>query len=238
MAIAMMMLVMTNFSTSLLLPGINAMPLNLDWIRSIDNVDTRADSKGAVGGDNLFRRLSQKAYEVDPANGSTTTTKDLFTTRPNARDISNIVFRQDGEVGNMLFLTNIVWQWGQFIDHDFALTGHGDEYGTANIAVDDNVMNSSTCPSGHIEMSRTAYVDVDTTGTNDRDHENFITSFLDGSVVYGSTQERADLLRANDGTGKLKVMRFDGWMLYEWMFGLMLLALVVHRGGGCWTLVA
>ena len=82
------------------------MPLDLDpdWIRSIDNADTRADGKGGVGGDNLFRRIADSQYE----DGGLA--QDLFTSRPNARNISNIVFRQDGDVANMKFLTDISMQ--------------------------------------------------------------------------------------------------------------------------------
>ena len=37
-----------------------------------------------------------------------------------------------------------------------------------------------------------------------RQYVNEITSFIDGSQVYGSEAERAEFLRANNGTGKLK----------------------------------
>ena len=96
--------VIVTISTPLL-----AMPLDSDWIRSIDNTDTRADGKGAVGGDNMFRRIAESSYE----DGGLA--QDLFTSRPNARNISNLVFRQVGDVANMKFLTDIVWQWGQFL---------------------------------------------------------------------------------------------------------------------------
>ena len=88
---------------------VSAMPLDVDWIRSIDNTDTRTDGKGAVGGDNMFRRITESTYE----DGGLA--RDLFTSRPNARNISNVVFRQVGDVANMKFLTDIVWQWGQFL---------------------------------------------------------------------------------------------------------------------------
>ena len=43
-----------------------------------------------------------------------------------------------------------------------------------------------------------------------RQYINHITSFIDGSQVYGSTEERAAFLRANDGTGKLKNQIING----------------------------
>jgi RHS repeat-associated protein len=46
---------------------------------------------------------------------------------------------------------------------------------------------------------------------NPRAHQNRISSFLDGSVVYGSDSERAFALRRMDGSGKLKTS--DGELL-------------------------
>ena len=43
-----------------------------------------------------------------------------------------------------------------------------------------------------------------------RQYINEITSFIDGSQVYGSEEERAEFLRANDGTGKLKSQIVNG----------------------------
>ena len=50
------------------------------------------------------------------------------------------------------------------------------------------------------------------TGTgpgNPRQQFNLITGFIDASNVYGSDLARADWLRANDGTGKLKTSAGD-----------------------------
>ena len=43
-----------------------------------------------------------------------------------------------------------------------------------------------------------------------RQYVNEITSFIDGSQVYGSEEERAEFLRANDGSGKLKSQNING----------------------------
>lgn len=43
-----------------------------------------------------------------------------------------------------------------------------------------------------------------------RQYINEITAFIDGSQVYGSEEERAEFIRANDGTGKLKSQIVNG----------------------------
>ena len=43
-----------------------------------------------------------------------------------------------------------------------------------------------------------------------RQYVNEITAFIDGSQVYGSEEERAEFLRANDGTGKLESQVVNG----------------------------
>ena len=42
--------------------------------------------------------------------------------RPSAREVSNGLSAQSGSLVNNRDLTNFVWQWGQFLDHDIDLT--------------------------------------------------------------------------------------------------------------------
>ena len=56
-----------------------------------------------------------------------------------------------------------------------------------------------------IELNRAGYdITTGTSASNPRQHPNLVSSFLDGSVVYGSSPDRATALRTNDGTGRLK----------------------------------
>ena len=55
--------------------------------------------------------------------------------RENPRVISNAVVAQPGPMPNTRGLTNFVWQWGQFLDHDVDLTEGSDANGTAPIPV-------------------------------------------------------------------------------------------------------
>lgn len=61
-----------------------------------------------------------------------------------------------------------------------------------------------------INFQRSQYDRTTGTGTdNPRRHPNLVSSFLDGSAIYGSDDTRATALRLNDGTGKLKVSDGD-----------------------------
>lgn len=125
--------------------------------------------------------------------------------RPNARAISNAVCVQVGSVKDEHGLTDFVWQWGQFIDHDIDLTP--DSSGEAfNITVPNG---DPVFPDGSvIPLNRSKYDSATgTDGSNPRQQMDVITSYLDGSNIYGSDSGRADWLRSTDPTkkGQLKV---------------------------------
>ena len=131
---------------------------------------------------------------------------------PNPREISNIVCAQPGVINDERGLSDFNWLWGQFITHeiDFTLTQNGrvgengtPEQANIQIAEDDPVMGA---PGGsQIRLFRSLYVNVtDESGEQHREHPNSITSWIDGSVVYGSSQDTTNWLRTFEG-GKLKV---------------------------------
>src|SRR5207249_1338218 len=92
-----------------------------------------------------------------------------------------------------------IYVFGQFLDHDLDLTttNSGQAFNiTANQAGD------PFNPPGIIPLTRSTF--DPTTGTsNPRQQVNSVTSFLDGSQIYGSEATRADLLRTHGG-GRLK----------------------------------
>jgi peroxidase len=130
---------------------------------------------------------------------------------PNAREISNIVCAQPGIINDERGLSDFNWLWGQFITHeiDFTLTQNGrvGENGTPeaadiDIAEDDPDMGA---PGGSkIRFFRSLYVNVTENEVVHREHPNSITSWIDGSVVYGSSEETSNWLRTFEG-GRLKV---------------------------------
>ena len=109
---------------------------------------------------------------------------------PNARDISNAVAVQQSLNGNLDGLSDLFWQFGQFLDHDLDLTAEGIEFGDASIPVLDpsDPFAASNCSA--IKFHRSEHDD-----SVPRRQINEITHFLDASNVYGSDEGTAASLR-------------------------------------------
>jgi len=130
---------------------------------------------------------------------------------PNPREISNIVCAQPGVINDERGLSDFNWLWGQFITHeiDFTLTQNGrvGENGTpeaADIDIDENDSIMGAPGGSKIRFFRSLYVNVTVDDMVHREHPNSITSWIDGSVVYGSSNSTTNWLRTFEG-GRLKV---------------------------------
>ncbi len=119
-------------------------------------------------------------------------------TGPNPRIISNTIFDQPG--GTSILddhgLTAMVWQWGQFIDHDIDLT-LTDSSDPANIPIiPPDLFDPGSTGTQSIAFDRSVFETGTGTGIlNPRQQSNDITHWLDGSNVYGSNTSRAAFLR-------------------------------------------
>ncbi|MCC6906993.1 MAG: hypothetical protein IT430_03545 [Phycisphaerales bacterium] len=122
--------------------------------------------------------------------------------RPGPRVVSNIVNSQPGDMPNDLGLTDFIWQWGQWIDHDVVETPIAQPAERFDIPVPQGDPWFDPHGTGRevIPLDRSGYRMVDGV----RQQINHITSFIDGSQVYGSDKARAQELRTLDGTGRLK----------------------------------
>lgn len=126
--------------------------------------------------------------------------------RGNPRAISNAVSAQAKPVGNALKLSSMFWQWGQFIDHDFALidTNPGEPAPIA-VPAGDPFFDPLNTGAVTIAFSRSEHTDGVSSA---REHANAITHWIDGSMVYGSDDTRCGVLREWTG-GRLSMSAGD-----------------------------
>ncbi len=132
--------------------------------------------------------------------------------RPSAREVSNALCADSQGAANELGASDFLWQWGQFVDHDIDLTEGQEPAEPAPIAVPSGDAWFDPTGSGlaTIDFNRSVYHHG--TGYDPaypRQQLNQITHFIDASNVYGSDEVRAEALRTNDGTGRLRVSEGD-----------------------------
>ena len=122
---------------------------------------------------------------------------DPTVTLPNARAISNLLGTQVDSIQDSRDLSAFIYAWGQFIDHDLDLTPDGGASAPISTAANDPQFAGASIP---FTRSVTA-AGTGTSADNPLNQLTVITSFLDGSQVYGSDAARAAALRL--GTGGL-----------------------------------
>jgi hypothetical protein len=164
--------------------------LNIEWGQTFSNL----------------QRLGDAAY-------SDGTSSMIFTDKAGPREISNtIVSQAPGEnILNTFGTSDYLWQWGQFIDHDLDLTdGSADEPMDIPVPTGDPWFDPNGTGTAVIPFNRALYdPDTGTDSINVRQQENEITSWIDGSMVYGSDSERAAALRESDGSAFLATSSDD-----------------------------
>ncbi len=129
----------------------------------------------------------------------------------NPRAISNAVNAQVGDVPSGQLLSNMVFQFGQFLDHDIGLAPTTDDPFNIPVPLGDPLFDPHVTGTQVIPLSRSEFDPA--TGTdigNPRHQSNVITSFVDGSSIYGSDDARSFALRVREG-GRM-IMRDDGML--------------------------
>lgn len=167
---------------------------------SYNNLTPGYEQLGAAN--TSLQRLTTPAY---PDDGTTLAGAD----RPNPRLISNIVFPQSAPIDNSAGISALVWQWGQFVDHDitFVLDNHAEPM---NISVPrgDPQFDPFFTGNALIPQNRSVFTQFEPGTGSPRQQVNSITHWLDGSGVYGSDAARNAFLRTGS-EGKLKTSTGD-----------------------------
>lgn len=165
--------------------------------RTIDGTGNNADNLGAAGTAQRLAVPQAYADGVSSPSGAA---------RPSARLVSNALAAQTASAPDPQSRSALVWGWGQFLDHDLDLTLTNDEEPfPIAVPTGDAYFDPTSSGTATIPLSRSVAVEGTGTGTdNPRRHPNAITSFIDGSQVYGSDDILAASLREFSG-GRLRV---------------------------------
>lgn len=180
-------------------------------VASIDGTGNNLESTDWGAAETALLRLTTVEY----ADGLSEVASDGL---PSAREVSNSVGDQETSIENDRYLTDFVWLWGQFIDHDITLSVDADPIEEIHIEVPTGDVDFDPLGTGEvtIDLDRSDYV-VDGDGV--RQQVNTITAYIDGSMVYGSDDATAASLRSFEGgrmltsEGDLLPIGEDGFFL-------------------------
>ena len=167
---------------------------------------------GAANSD--FLRLAPANYADGISVSVSSLATDSSALLPSARVISNLIANQDvdgveQDENNARSMSDFVYAWGQFIDHDIDLT----ESGTVamNIPVPAGDPTFDPTDQGDLSIAFDRDQIASGTGTSSSNPAQFInqdTSYIDGSMIYGSDPATAAALRTFSG-GQLKTSAGD-----------------------------
>ncbi len=131
--------------------------------------------------------------------------------RPSARVISNALAAQ-GELNipSDRMLSAMVYAWGQFIDHDLGLTDtNGTELLSIPVPTGDEFFDPFGTGTQAINTTRSVYdFTTGTSTSNPREQTSSLTSWIDGSMIYGVDAATSASLRSFVG-GAMKTSAGD-----------------------------
>ncbi len=126
--------------------------------------------------------------------------------RPSARLASNVVCFQDQQIFGTKIVSNMVMQWGQWIDHDLGFKHLADPAEPFHIPVPTGDPFFDPTGQGGAVLSFTRSAHDPATGTsttNPRQQITHVSTYIDSHTVYGWNPTRAAAIRSFVG-GKLE----------------------------------
>ncbi len=176
--------------------------------RTIDGINNNPNN-------NEWGATSTPLLRVSPPSYTDGTSQINQLDLPLARKVSNDLFTQNDNIAERKNLSDFTWVFGQFLYNDISQVVNGDE--SVELEVPSNDLYF--LPNETITANRNAFTSDSGINMVPRTYENAVTSFIDGSVVYGSTIERAQWLRSSID-GKLRVSEQNGiYPLLPWNTG-------------------
>jgi hypothetical protein len=173
-------------------PAVGITPATVDFeVESLDGADNNQShpERGQAG--TPYRRVSAANY----ADGRNTVV-DL----PNARFISNRVFNDINQsIVNDQGLSQWAFAWGQFVANTISQPEVGNEQ--SNIAFNRNDPLESFRNSSGVTSFTRSKAAAGSGVSRPRDQVNTVSSYLDGSAIYGGTEDRLEWLRAGPVDG-------------------------------------
>ncbi|PFX31144.1 Peroxidasin [Stylophora pistillata] len=164
-----------------------------------------------------FARLLPPAYE-DGTNVPRTLGSNNQSL-PNARNISTIVFvsstgNDDNTTPNF---THVTMTWGQFLDHDIALTQENNTVDCGNNSLpcwghEEGCIGIDILQGNELKDNRSSIcIPLRRSAIQDGEQVNLVSAFIDGSHIYGANHKEAELLR--DRTANLGLLRVASFPL-------------------------
>jgi len=139
----------------------------------------------------VFNRLAPADYERSEETGL-----------PAPRDISNAVSNQNGaETSNANGASDLLWSWGQFLDHDITLSEEGEEKSIIAVPKGDPGLDPTGTGQAFIPFTK-SHAEIDENGVAQQVNKQ--TPLIDASMVYGTSKEQTDGMREFSG-GRMKL---------------------------------
>lgn len=157
---------------------------------------------GLMGGAEDITRsgVSGLPFLENGSEGRPDNVNKQYKSRPNPRKISNIVCKQCRDKNDEWGLSHMVMQWGQFVDHDFTdMAASKAEQPLANINVPKANNNRDDIHYGtKLKFTRAeAFPSAGASARITPGIRNLDTAFIDASMVYGSSVEEDEDVRAS-----------------------------------------